>query len=58
MVIDGGAEAYLLLTKTDLVDPAVLSGQISEIRSAGIAAWKHHTATQALTPLADNLFRS
>lgn len=38
MVMDGGAEPYILLTKTDLVDPAVLSAQLSEIRSAGIAA--------------------
>jgi len=38
MVMDGGAEPYILLTKTDLVDPAVLSQQLAEIRSAGIAA--------------------
>ena len=38
MVMDGGAEPYILLTKTDLVDPAVLSAQVSEIRSAGITA--------------------
>lgn len=38
MIMDGGAEPYILLTKTDLVDQAVLSAQLSEIRSAGIAA--------------------
>ncbi len=38
MVTDGGAEPYLLLTKTDLVDPAVLAAQVAELRSAGIAA--------------------
>jgi ribosome biogenesis GTPase len=38
MVRDGGAQPYVLLTKTDLVEPAVLDSQVSEIRSAGIAA--------------------
>lgn len=38
MAIDGGAEPCILLTKTDLVDPAVLAGQLAEIRSAGITA--------------------
>jgi ribosome biogenesis GTPase len=38
MAMDGGAEPYILLTKTDLVDPAVLAAQLAEIRSAGIAA--------------------
>jgi len=38
MVMDGGAEPYILLTKTDLVEPAVLAAQLAEIRSAGIAA--------------------
>ena len=38
MVMDGGAEPYILLTKTDLVDPAVLGAQLAEIRSAGITA--------------------
>lgn len=38
MVRDGGAEPCILLTKTDLVDPAVLAGQLAEIRSAGITA--------------------
>ena len=38
MVMDGGAEPYILLTKTDLVDPAVLAAQLAEIRSAGITA--------------------
>jgi len=37
MVWDGGAKPYILLTKTDLVDPAVLDSQLSEIRSAGIS---------------------
>lgn len=38
MVMDGGAEPYVLLTKTDLVDPAVLAAQRAQIRSAGITA--------------------
>ncbi|NTU57880.1 MAG: ribosome small subunit-dependent GTPase A [Chlorobiaceae bacterium] len=38
MVMEGGAEPCILLTKTDLVDPSVLAAQISEIRSAGIGA--------------------
>jgi len=38
MVMDGGAEASILLTKTDLVGPAVLASQLVEIQSAGITA--------------------
>lgn len=38
MVMDGGAVPCILLTKSDLVEPAVLSAQIEEIRSAGISA--------------------
>jgi ribosome biogenesis GTPase len=38
MVKDGGAEACVLLTKTDLVVPAILASQLEEIRGAGIAA--------------------
>lgn len=38
MVSDGGAEPYILLTKTDLVDPALLASQLAEIRAAGIVA--------------------
>jgi len=38
MVAEGGAEPWLLLTKTDLVSPEVLEAQIAEIRAAGIAA--------------------
>jgi len=38
MVMDGGAEPYILLTKTDLVEPAVLAAQLAEIQSAGITA--------------------
>lgn len=38
MVMDGGAEPYILLTKTDLVDPAVVAAQTAEIRAAGITA--------------------
>lgn len=38
MATDGGAEPYILLTKTDLVGPAVLAEQVAEIRSAGITA--------------------
>jgi ribosome biogenesis GTPase len=33
----GGAEALILLTKTDLVAPEVLAAQLDEIRAAGIA---------------------
>ncbi len=38
MVWEGGATPSVLLTKTDLVAPEVLAGQLEEIRSAGIAA--------------------
>lgn len=38
MVMDGGAEPYILLTKTDLAEPAVLATQLAEIQSAGITA--------------------
>lgn len=38
MVREGGAEPYILLTKTDLVDPAVLATQLAEMQSAGITA--------------------
>ncbi len=38
MVREGGATPCVLLTKTDLVDPAVLAGQHDEIRGAGIDA--------------------
>ncbi len=38
MVTEGGAEPYILLTKTDLVAPAVLATQLAEIRSLGITA--------------------
>lgn len=38
MVMDGGAEPCILLTKTDLVDAATLAAQSAEIRSAGISA--------------------
>ncbi|MEW5764056.1 MAG: ribosome small subunit-dependent GTPase A [Acidobacteriota bacterium] len=37
MVREGGAEPWVLLTKTDLVKPEVLASQVDEIRSAGIA---------------------
>jgi len=40
MVIEGGAEPYILLTKTDLVDPSVLATQLAEIQSIGITAPK------------------
>jgi len=36
MVMEGGSEPYILLTKTDLVAPAVLAAQLAEIRAAGI----------------------
>lgn len=35
---DGGAEPYILLTKTDLVEPDVLEGQLEQIRHSGITA--------------------
>ncbi|KAF0188339.1 MAG: ribosome bioproteinis [Desulfobulbaceae bacterium] len=38
MVMDGGAEPYILLTKTDLVEPAALAMQLAEIQSCGITA--------------------
>ena len=38
MVRNGGAEPYILLTKMDLVEPAVLGSQLAAIRAAGIAA--------------------
>ncbi len=38
MVMDGGAEPYILLTKTDLVDSAVVAAQVAEIRATGIRA--------------------
>jgi ribosome biogenesis GTPase len=38
MVTEGGAEACILLTKTDLVDLSVVTAQIAEIRAAGITA--------------------
>lgn len=38
MVRDGGADACVLLTKTDLVAPEVLASQLAEIRAAGVTA--------------------
>ena len=38
MVMDGGAKPYVLLTKTDLVLPEVVSDHVSRIRAAGISA--------------------
>jgi ribosome biogenesis GTPase len=38
MVMAGGAEPYILLSKTDLVAPEMLAAQVAEIRAAGIAA--------------------
>jgi len=38
MVRDGGADPYVLLTKTDLVEPEVLASQLAEIRAAGVSA--------------------
>lgn len=38
MVMEGGAEPYVLLTKTDLVEPDTLARQVAEIRAAGISA--------------------
>ncbi|EXJ13503.1 ribosome small subunit-dependent GTPase A [Imhoffiella purpurea] len=36
MVMDGGADPCVLLTKTDLVDPDVLADQLSEIEAMGL----------------------
>jgi len=38
MVMEGGAEPYILLTKTDLVSPDVLARQMLDIESLGIGA--------------------
>lgn len=38
MARDGGAVPHIILTKTDLVDPEVLSTQLAQIRNAGIDA--------------------
>ena len=38
MVMDGGAEPSVLLTKTDLIEPDVLTAQLSQIRAAGVTA--------------------
>jgi len=38
MVMEGGAEPIVVLTKTDLVAPEVLATQLAEIRAAGITA--------------------
>jgi len=38
MAMDGGAEPFILLTKTDLVDSAVLATQVAGIEAAGITA--------------------
>lgn len=38
MIMDGGAEPCILLTKTDLVNPDVVAAHVAKIRSAGITA--------------------
>jgi ribosome biogenesis GTPase len=38
MVAEGGAVPWVLLTKTDLVAPEVVEGQVAQIRGAGISA--------------------
>lgn len=38
MVTEGGAEPYVLLTKTDLVEPGVVASQVAQIREAGMTA--------------------
>ncbi|WP_224981602.1 ribosome small subunit-dependent GTPase A [Geomonas agri] len=38
MVTEGGATPFILLTKTDLVEPDVLTAQLAQIRAAGITA--------------------
>lgn len=38
MVMEGGAEPHIVLTKTDLVEPAVLAAQLVELQALGITA--------------------
>lgn len=38
MVLDGGADPWILLTKTDLVAPEVLDAQLAEIEALGLVA--------------------
>jgi len=38
MVRDGGVDPWILLTKTDLVEPEVLDSQVTQIRAAGVTA--------------------
>lgn len=38
MVREGGAEPYILLTKTDLMEPDELAEQVEDIRASGITA--------------------
>lgn len=38
MVRDGGADPYVLLSKTDLVEPGVPASLLAEIRAAGVTA--------------------
>jgi ribosome biogenesis GTPase / thiamine phosphate phosphatase len=38
MVMDGGAEPQILLTKTDLVEQGILDAQLAQLRSSGIRA--------------------
>ena len=38
MVMEGGAEPYILLTKTDLVGPAALDALLEQVRAIGITA--------------------
>ncbi|MCK7494442.1 MAG: ribosome small subunit-dependent GTPase A [Comamonadaceae bacterium] len=38
MVREGGATPYVLLTKTDLVEPDVLAAQLAQIKGAGVTA--------------------
>lgn len=54
MVMEGGAEPTLLLTKTDLVEPPILTAQMDDIRSAGITA-PIHTISNVTGDGVDNL---
>lgn len=53
MVREGGAEAYILLSKTDLVEPEIVDSQLSSIRSAGITVPVMTLSNLTLEGLAD-----
>lgn len=58
MVMDGGAMPCILLTKTDLVTPEVLSDQVAAIHAAGIRAPVHtlsNVTTEGVAALHERL---